>query len=216
MLNRTDDKINIEIMDNELSATDWELFELAWEVRWWLDFFNIAFFREQPVPLPVISFQRTRITNLGSYRIGRNSMGLRENINLNRAHLSRPLWEILSTLLHELCHVFEYQYFEESARTNNWYHKKGFRKKLASFGIITDNRGVHLSVTDPFVHLLRQHGVVFEKWERPGKTISLPKRTKPKGKSKLKKWACACTNVRVGIKDFEAQCLKCGERFVEQ
>ena len=44
MQKRVCEKINIEIMDNELAATDWELNGLAWELRWWIAFFNIAFF----------------------------------------------------------------------------------------------------------------------------------------------------------------------------
>ena len=41
---------------------DWGLNELAWELYWWADFFNIAFFKVQPVPVPVISFEKTRVT----------------------------------------------------------------------------------------------------------------------------------------------------------
>lgn len=81
---------------------------------------------------------------------------------------------------------------------------------------MTDERGCHVSVSDPFVHLLRQHGVTFE-IPGPGmntKTeIVVPDRPKPKGKSKLKKWSCGCTNVRVAIVDFQAVCLKCGKMF---
>ena len=78
------DKINVEIMDNELKATDWELHGLASELRWWIDFFSAAFFKDQPIPLPVLSFEKTRVTTLGSYRLGHNDIGVKENINLNR------------------------------------------------------------------------------------------------------------------------------------
>jgi hypothetical protein len=43
--------------------------------------------------------------------------------------------------------------------------------------------------------------------------IILPPKVKPKGKSKLKKWSCGCTNIRVAVKEFEAKCLKCGNVF---
>jgi hypothetical protein len=41
----------------------------------------------------------------------------------------------------------------------------------------------------------------------------IPPKPKLKGTSKLKKWTCGCTNLRVGIKDLMAMCLKCGNRF---
>jgi hypothetical protein len=213
MLNRINDQINEEIMENELAAHDWELNNLIWELSWWIKFFNIGFFKNQPVPLPVLSFQKTRVTTLGSYRIGRNAIGVRENINLNRVHLNRPIWEILATLLHEMVHSYEYLYLPADDRTKSWYHKKGFRFKIASFGILTDNRGCHMGIGDPFVHLLRQHGVIFDKSYGPGMTIEIVPKKKPKGKSKLKKWTCGCTNIRVAISDLEAKCLKCANMF---
>jgi hypothetical protein len=36
-----------------------------------------------------------------------------------------------------------------------------------------------------------------------------------KGTSTLSKWSCGCQNVRVGTKEFHAQCLKCGNVFVK-
>ena len=105
MQRQLNESVNIAIMDNEKSAHDWRLNDLAWELYWWVDFFNIAFFINQPVPVPVISFERTKVTNLGHYVIGRNAFGIKENININSAHLNRPLWDILATLLHEITHT---------------------------------------------------------------------------------------------------------------
>lgn len=214
MLNRINDKINIEIMENGLEAHDWELNNLIWELSWWVQLFNIAFFKEQPVPLPVLSFQKTRVTTLGHYRIGRNSFGVRENINLNKTHLNRPIWEILATLIHEMCHSWEYLYLPKEDRTKSWYHKKGFRLKLANFGILTDDRGCHMGLGDPFVHILRQHGITFDRKLEAGKMIAIPKKPAVKGRSKLKKWCCPCgQNVRVGKKEFFATCDLCLDKF---
>lgn len=71
-----------------------------------------------------------------------------------------------------------------------------------------------MAIGDLFVHMLRQHEVTFDKSMQPGVTIEIAPKAKPKGKSKLKKWCCPCgQNVRVGKKEFNAQCTLCGEPF---
>ncbi|RJR10342.1 hypothetical protein C4588_03340 [Candidatus Parcubacteria bacterium] len=202
--------INLAIKENELEANDWALNDLAWELYWWADLFNTAFFMKQPVPVPAISFEKTRVTMLGHYVIGRNAFGLKENINLNRAHLSRPLWEILATLLHEMTHSWQANHGKPS---NSWFHNKEFRDKLLSFGVLSDQKGCHITVGDPFVFLLKKHGVIFDQNDGPGGLI-VPPKEKPKGKSKLKKWQCSCgQRARVGKKEFFATCDLCHQGF---
>ena len=204
------ERINIAIMENEKEAHDWVLSDHACELYWWVDFFNIAFFREAAVPVPAISFERTKVSNLGHYVIGRNAFGVRENININRAHLGRPLWDILATLVHEMCHSWQHIHGNPS---KSWFHNKEFQSNMLSLGIVCDKKGCHLGVGDPFVFLLKRHGIEFNlKMELDG-TIKIPPKPKPKGKSKLKKWTCGCTNIRVAVQDLEAKCLKCGNRF---
>ena len=77
--------VNIQIMENEKSVSDWELNSLALELYWWVDLFNIAFFKERPVPVPAISFERTNVNNLGHHVVGRNAFGVRESINIRVA-----------------------------------------------------------------------------------------------------------------------------------
>ena len=79
-------KINIDIKENELASTDWGLNDLAWTLYWFVDFFNIAFFKDQPVPIPALTFERTRVNNLGYYRIGFNDFAVRDQINLNNLY----------------------------------------------------------------------------------------------------------------------------------
>lgn len=212
MQNRNE-RINVQIMENELSA-DWEMNNLAWELYWWVDFFNIVFFNGTPVPIPALTFEKTRVNNLGFYRIGFNDWAVKDQINLNRLYINRPLLETLSTLVHEMTHSWEYIYVPEDKRTKNWYHTKAFKNKLAEIGILTDNRGCHVAVGDPFVHLLRQHGVTFEAEKRNADgMILIPPKPKTKGRSKLRKWSCGCQNVRIGKKEFQATCDICYNKF---
>jgi len=213
MQNRINEKINIEIMENELSTTEWELNGLVWELRWWIDFFNIVFFKVQPVPIPVLTFEKSRVNNLGYFRMGFNDFAVRNQINLNRLYIGRPLNEILQTLVHEMVHSFEHTYVDERKRTKNWYHTNAFRQKMVEIGILTNPKGIHIAIGDPFVFLLRKHGVNFDSKVGPKGFIIIPPKKKTKGKSKLRKWSCGCQNVRVGKAEFEATCDLCGNKF---
>ncbi len=133
--------------------------DLADRLYWWVDYFNITFFKDQPVPVPVISFEKTNIDNLGRYVIGKNAIGVKENININNAYLKRPLWEILATLLHELTHSWQASYGKPS---NNWYHNNELRSKIRGFGIFTNEKGCLIKVGDPFVALLKGQGIEFK------------------------------------------------------
>ena len=205
-----DESINLAIRENEKTALDWDLSNLADQLYWWVDHFNQAFFKEQPVPVPVISFERTNVNNLGHYVIGRNAIGVKENININSVHLKRPLWQILATLFHELVHSWQAAYGSPS---NNWYHNNEFRSKMGEFGIFVNDKGCHTKIGDPFVTALKEQGVEFAGLDQSNGFIVIPPVIKPKGKSKLKKWSCGCTNIRVAVKDLQAMCLKCKNTF---
>ena len=210
MNRQLDEPINIAIKDNEIEANDWVLSDLAFELYWWVDFFNICFFKEQPVPVPAISFEKTKVGSLGHYVIGRNAFGVKENININQVYLKRPMWDILATLLHEMCHSYQAAYGTPS---NSWFHNKEFRGKMLEIGIDVNEKGCHLSVQDPYVFMLKKHGVEVGGEQNLGGIIKIPPKPKIRGKSKLKKWTCGCQSARVGKATFEATCCICGNKF---
>jgi len=204
------ERINIEIMENALDAHDWALCDLCWELYWWVDFFNIAFFKGQPAPVPALSFERTTVRTLAHHVIGRNGFGIKQKINLNRSCLDRPRWDILTTLIHEMLHSWQEVYGNPS---NSWFHNKEFGIKMLEFGILVDNKGRHMGLTDPFVFMLKKHGIEFGINSGSDGIIKIPAKPHPKGKSKLRKWTCGCQNVRVGKSEFKATCDLCGNRF---
>ncbi len=220
-MKKLNDKVNLAIKENEKESFDWILNTHARDLYWWVSFFNITFFKDQPVPIPALSFENTDCRVMGHFVIGRNAFGLRNNININRKYLNLPYWVTISTLLHELCHVWEYTYVDEKKRTHSWYHKKIFRDKMLSLGILCNKKGQHVEYLSSgrFVHLLKQHAVKVQQLEgqqiNDFEAIPIEKQpeTKSKGRSTLKKWECGCTVIRVGKKEFAAKCLKCGETF---
>jgi hypothetical protein len=97
--------------------------------------------------------------------------------------------------------------------SKSWFHNKQFQSKMLESGIFCNSQGCHLGVGDPFVSLLKKHGVVFNHALDVGGIIKISPNSKPKGKSKLKKWSCGCTNIRVAVRQLQAKCLKCGNKF---
>jgi len=199
---------SIGATDNTPNSHEWELGDLARKVLWWADIFNNAFFKDQSVPAPPISFKKPNLMIFGHHANGSNEFDLKQNIG--RVHLTRSLWEILVIIVHEMTHAWQALYGKPS---NSWYHNKEFCCKMLEFGIACNKAGCNYGVKDPFVSILKKHDIVFNHPMNTDGLVKIPPVTKPKGKSKLKKWSCGCTNVRVAVKDFQAKCLRCGNDF---
>lgn len=208
MRNHQNEAINQYSSEKELD--DETLADLAHEIYWWVDLFNIALFRDQPVPVPVITFTKSRVNSLGKYVSGPNEFGIRENINLNRVHLQRPMALILATLVHEMTHCWQKRYGSPST---SWFHNHEFREKLESFGLKCNPKGQLLGMGKPFASLLVQHGVACKPFIGAIKDLT-PVSHRLRGKSKLKLWVCGChQRARVGKREFFATCDLCGDRF---
>ena len=140
-----------------------------------------------------------------SFAYGHNGFGLKGEIIINRSHLKGEFWEVLGTLLHELLHGWQ-QAHGKPGRGN--YHNKEFRDKAASYGLLIDHRGVTQYVPESrFFELLKRHGIRPPELSQPTVTGRVA------GRSKLRKWSCGCTNVRVGVRTFSARCLLCNRVF---
>ena len=177
------------------------------------------------VPPVVLSFEVTDRRTLGHYHLMRTGLGVRWALNLNPVHLARPVFEVLSTLLHELAHAWQHEHGTPSKPP---HHNREFRDRCEAFGIPTDEGGHDLGVRHgtPFEDYCRRHGITFPlppgAAEPPGDSPGMPGPSpllpvppaRPKG-SKMKKWTCPCgVNVRVAIAAFDATCNRCGGKFL--
>ncbi len=190
-------------------SEDWRLRELLTYLDHWRAILCTEFKLE--IPEAALSVDRLRCHRLGQFRFGHNGLGLRGEIVLNSKHYDRPGdWEMLGILLHELLHGWQQAHGRPGKRN---YHNTQFRAKAREFGLIVDSGGCQWYEPDgPFIRLLRSHGVeVSDVVPAPGESARLAR----VGSSKLKKWSCGCTNVRVAVEDFRARCLKpeCGHVF---
>ena len=145
----------------------------------------------------------------GYYRIGHDGMGLTNSITLNKVHLERDgFWQVPRNA--SATRVRTRGSLSTAQRVPGPITTWHFATKWPASGSFRDHRGQHVGY-DPdglFFQLLTQHKVEFPvvpKHEPKPKTVS---------KSAYKKWTCGCTNVRVAVSHFHAQCLHCHNIFV--
>ena len=202
------------------AADDWEWQEIASQLYVWTDRINDRFF-DRVMPNAVLSFESMDHRILAAYTLRRNAQGLLYEITFNVKHLKRPLWETLETLMHEYMHLWQQNFGEHPVERN--YHNTEFVAACEAIGLHPSiGSGAHLRPADGlFAQFLQVYGVPepdpvpepkttpkgrpLDWWADPEK--------RPAGRSTLRKWSCGCQTVRVGTKEFHAQCLRCGNLF---
>ena len=205
------------------AAQDWEWHGIATELYRWSDRFSDRFF-DREMPDIVLSFARLNVRILAGYTLKRNPQGLLYEITFNSKHLDRPLWETLETLMHEYVHLWQQNYGQHPVSRN--YHNREFVGRCERIGLHPAiGSGVHLRPADgAFAEFLKAYtvpepaplaepklgpkGNPLDWWTNP------EDRRRRRGRSTLAKWSCGCQNARVGAKEFQACCLKCGRVFV--
>lgn len=200
------------VAKHQLAETTWIFREFVDEFIRWRDIFNDEF--KLDLTPTVFRIGGARSGCYGHFRPSPNDFGLPREIAFNERHLIARLlagdfWKAIGTLLHELLHAWQFDHGNTSPRN---HHNRELRDKAASFGLIMAPRGyTDYEPCSPFMDLLKAHGVHIPEVPRLHGKVEIS----PPG-SKLKKWRCQCTNVRVAICDFQAICLKCGEKFTKQ
>lgn len=201
------DSIYRHLAAHQTTADGWPLRDLFEKLHDWAGLFITEFklgleeyaVAVEPLPCHV----------LGSFRCGYDGRGLKASITLNLLYVlpprPRPFWDTLGTLLHELLHAWQEVY---GTRGKGNYHNKEFRDRAFECGLLIDQHGHQNYVPQGrFLRFLEERGVEVPVIDPPKPA---PRRT---GSSKLKKWSCRCTNVRVARKDFSATCNHCAWPF---
>lgn len=193
------------LSDHQL-AEEWGYKPLVTELQRWREILCFEFKLElSPVALRIGG---ARSHCFAHFRPGHNDFGIRREVAFNDRALERPSWQIIGTLLHELLHAWQHDHGQPGRRN---YHNVQFRTKAEKYGLIVDSRGfTRYAPESPFMELIKKHGIQVP--ALPGRVLL----TIRGGGSKLKKWSCGCTNVRVAVSSFRARCLNCGNEFVRQ
>jgi hypothetical protein len=210
---------------HQSDEADWDYHDLAVFFGEWYTRFNDRFRLSLP-RVPLRLDPRIRRNCAGYFLPGHNEFGLVYEIAVavpppeQLAGVDRG--DLLGTLLHEQFHLLQELNGIRGKEGSN-YHNAQYRATAERFGLLVDFRGRQKYATDSvFLDLLAEFGVelpysvLAERAALRGETPPPPPPAKRgPGRSKLRKWTCGCTNVRVGVAEFYAKCTRteCGKAF---
>lgn len=190
----------------------------------------LALLHRIDIPDVIVGFDDAGNRNiLAYYNTVPNAHGMPDEVIMNTAHYEEKdgkmvwkygLWSQLETLTHEMAHGL-LTFVSRLENRKIPAHGDEFVKTCAKIGLkVVPNVGSHYQVADsdsPFGRLMKSMGI-----SRPddvpraeGEKTDWFRPSKEKGKSTLTKWECGCgQKARVGTKEFDATCNRCGTVFI--
>ena len=137
-----------------------------------------------------------------------------DEINISAEYLSRPIENIVSTLQHEMVHLYCAMNDIKDTSNNNVYHNKKFKEEAENRGLsIEKAQTIGYSVTTPteeFIEYIKGLNVTDDAFKFFRK-MPMGKEKVKKTAKKTTKYTCPCCEVSVrGEPDLEIECKKCG------
>ncbi len=218
----------------EKGAVKWEHQKIAAELYKWSDVFRFYWFKPQneyqnEIPNLVVGVEPMDIRVLAGYHLKENAVGLPYEITFNEHYVSRPLWETLETMVHEMVHLYQENSPGMMPCKHN-YHNAQFVALAEEIGLHPRlGSGAHWKAADgQFEKLMERFAV-----PRPKHAVEVPPespkkfwwdedRGKEKGKSTLVLYVNqSCTRkppckLRSGRSDLKLTCQECGGTFKPQ
>lgn len=195
------------------------------------DLLNETFF-ENELSRPTITIQSTPRA-YGHFSLREDTwvskLGGTHEINIGAGTLARPIEEVVSTLLHEMVHYYNYERGIQDCSRGNTYHNRKFREEAERRGLIveySDKYGwSHTSPSDLLLDFVLENDLSdilinrneFSGFQMGGTgTHSGTPITPTAKKSSSRKYICPCcgTSIRA-TKKVNIGCLDCGVPMIE-
>lgn len=154
-------------------------------------------------------------------------------LNIGAGTVNRPIENVVSTLLHEMVHIYNMQHNIQDCSRGNTYHNKHFKEKAESVGLVIDySKRVGWSITSPSDDLIlyiadkgwrdiqigREEGIQFPRFGtgKTGDSGKIPVDGKRiKKPSSTRKLQCpVCGNSVRATKDVNIICGDCMEKML--
>lgn len=195
------------------------------------DYFN------SELPEVEVTISRTR----GAYghftcgKIWYSGADVRHEINVNPEYTDRPIEEIITTLIHECCHLYASQKGIKDTSNNGVYHNKRFKDIAETKGHIKIEQvpvygWTKSSPTEETIDFCIRYGYEdiqtncgmkfpfpFGGGSTGGASIGgTPTTPTTSGKQSTRRWVCPCCGTIIrSTKAVNVVCGDCGETFVE-
>ena len=195
------------------------------------DLLNEEFF-ENELSRPTITIQSTPRA-YGHFSLREDTwvskLGGTHEINIGAGTLSRPIEEVVSTLLHEMVHYYNYERGVQDCSRGNTYHNKKFKEEAERRGLNVDHSEKygwsHTSPTDLLLEFVLDNDLSdilinrneFSGFQMGGTgTHNRTPITPTAKKSSSRKYICPCcgTSIRA-TKKVNIGCLDCGVPMIE-
>lgn len=177
---------------------------------------NADFFDNQ-LPKVVITFESGYkkgaygwITTVKDWKQGNEE---RYHINISSDYLDRPINNIISTLIHEMCHLYAIENDIQDTSRSGIYHNKRFKQIAESHGLFVDKADkIGWSVTSltPETEKYIENVCPISEIRIIKKRPSAFGCSKPKNKQSARKYICpSCGLIVRATKDCRISCLDC-------
>ncbi len=177
---------------------------------------------------PVITIQSTKgaygHVTCGKVWISKDTS--RYELNIGADTLARPIESVVSTMLHEMVHIYHLMHDIKDTSRGNTYHNKTFKKKAESVGLIIEHSNKYgWTITHPSDDLilyicaqgwqeiyLNRGGTYLTSTPNDSSSGSSPKGDNAKKPSSTRKYICPCckTSIRA-TRDVHIICADCAE-----
>ena len=192
------------------------------------DFFN----NELEEVLITIQSTRNAYGHVTTRRIWNSKNGLsRYELNIGAGTLDRPIENVVSTMLHEMVHIYHLMNDIQDTSRGNTYHNKKFKAKAESVGLIIDyDQRIGYSITSPSDSLIlyiceqgwtdidmnRDEGISFGGTGKGGNSAAPTPTAPTKKPSSTRKLQCPCCRNSVrATKSVNISCGDCMEKMLE-
>ena len=195
------------------------------------DLLNAEFF-ESELSRPTITIQSTPKA-YGHFSLREDTwvskLGGTHEINIGAGTLSRPIEEVVSTLLHEMVHYYNYERGVQDCSRGNTYHNRKFREEAERRGLNVEHSDKygwsHTSPSDLLLDFVLENDLSdilinrneFSGFQMGGTgTHSGTPITPTAKKSSSRKYICPCCGMSVrATRSVNIGCLDCGVPMIE-
>ena len=193
------------------------------------DLLNEAFF-ESALSRPTITIQSTPRA-YGHFSLREDTwiskLGGTHEINIGAGTLSRPIENVCATLLHEMCHYYNFENGIQDCSRGGTYHNRRFKETAESHGLLVSHSEKygwsHTEPSEGLLDFVLENCLTdilinrneFSAFQIPGTGTHSGAQTPPPCKpSSTRKYICPCCGMSVrATRAVNIACLDCGEKM---